>query len=499
MDWTPDSIILISAILLFLSIIAGKTGYRFGIPTLLFFMFVGILSGSDGPSWFLRLTFDNPKTAQFIGTVALNFILFTGGLSTSWQETKPIFWQGLSLSTIGVILTAGITGLFFYSIGLVFPAVPQFTLLQSFLLGSIVSSTDAAAVFSVLRSKKLGLKNNLKPMLEFESGSNDPMAYILTISCLSFYMVQELGFISIFLTFLKQLILGLGFGFVWGKLGRLTMNIIKLDYEGLYFVLVISIMLSSYGIANVIGGNGFLSVYITGLTLGNLNFMHRNTILKVFDGFAWLMQVVLFLILGLLVVPSKMIPLVSIGLILSFFMILIARPIAVFLSLSMFRLKQMAIKDRLFVSWVGLKGAVPIVFATYPLVAENFDNHVSQLIFNLVFFISGISLIVQGTSIPLVARLLQVEQPMDDVVGILDRFIDDEKTVMKEVKISKHSFVEDKALHEISLPNSVIVALVQRHGKFIIPNGATVLHKNDRIKLLAEDKESMKEALKLFE
>ena len=499
MIWSTENLILVSAILLFLSIVAGKTGYKFGIPTLLFFMFVGILAGSEGPSWFLRISFDNPRTAQFIGTVALNFILFTGGLSTNWQETRPVFWQGLSLATIGVILTAAISGIFFYYLGVVFPAMPQFTILQSLLLGSIVSSTDAAAVFSVLRSKKLGLSNNLRPMLEFESGSNDPMAYILTISCLSLFVGSSTGYTQILASFFKQLILGLGIGFVWGRFAKHLLNIIKLDYEGLYFVLVISIMLSSFGIANLIDGNGFLSVYITGLTLGNLNFLHRTNILKVFDGLSWLMQIVLFLILGLLVLPSQLVPLIGAGVIISLFMIFFARPIAVFFSLLFFKIKKMAINDRLFVSWVGLKGAVPIVFATYPLVAENFDSDVSQMIFNLVIFISGISLIVQGTTIPIVAKFLKVDQPIDDVEGILDKFVDDEKTEMKEVKIHGNSFVVNKALHELNLPKSVIVALISRDGRFIIPDGSAVLQKSDRITLLAEDKDSLREALKFFE
>ena len=499
MGITTESIVFVCAVLLFLSILAGKTGYRFGMPTLLFFLVVGIFAGSEGPNWFLQISFSNYSVAQFIGIVALNFILFTGGLSTNWSDTKPIFFQGLSLATLGVILTAAITGIFFYYLGVIFPTLPQFTLLESLLLGSIVSSTDAAAVFSVLRSKKLGLKNNLKPMLEFESGSNDPMAYILTITCISLIMATKVGAVGTVAIFIKQMLLGIGFGFGWGRLSQLIMNYIRLDYEGLYFVLVIAIMFFSFSIAHIMGGNGFLSVYITGLTLGNLNFMHRTSVMKSFDGIAWLMQIVLFLTLGLLVVPSQLKSLIIVGLILSFFMIIIARPLAVFMSLAFFKIKKMSYRDRCFVSWVGLKGAVPIVFATYPLIESGFNPVVSQTIFNLVFFISSISLIVQGTSIPLVAKFLKVDQPMEDLVGIFDRFIDDEKAVMKEVKISKNSIVVDKALHELNLPKNIIIAMISRNKKFIIPDGGTKLHENDRISILSENKESMDEALKLFE
>ncbi|MCL2062884.1 MAG: potassium/proton antiporter [Candidatus Cloacimonetes bacterium] len=499
MGITTESIVFVSAVLLFLSIIAGKTGYRFGMPTLLFFLVVGIFAGSEGPNWFLQISFNNYNTAQFIGIVALNFILFSGGLSTKWQETKPIFLQGLSLATIGVILTAGITGCLFYYLGVFIPSFPQFSFLESLLFGAIVSSTDAAAVFSVLRSKKLGLKNNLKPLLEFESGSNDPMAYILTITCISLITAARVDLGNTIIRFITQLILGLGFGFGWGRLSQHIMNHIKLDYEGLYFVLVIAIMFFSFSIAHIIGGNGFLSVYITGLTLGNLNFMHRNSVLKVFDGFAWLMQIVLFLTLGLLVVPSQLKMLIGVGLIISLFVIIFARPFAVFTSLVFFKLKKMSIIDRLFVSWVGLKGAVPIVFATYPMIEANFNPYVSQTIFNLVFFISSISLIVQGTTIPLVAKFLKVDEPMEDEVGILERFIDDDKTVLKEVKITKKSIVIDRALHELDLPKNIIIAMISRNKKFIIPDGATKLLENDRIKILAEDKESMEAAMKFFE
>ena len=480
---TAENIILVGSALLFFSIIAGKTGYRFGVPTAMFFMLVGILAGAENVG---GISFTDPRIAQFIGIVALNFILFTGGLTTSWSETKPIFWQGISLATLGVLLTAVFIGIFVYLI------MPDFGFIEALLLGSIVSSTDAAAVFSVMRAKNLGLKNNLKPMLEFESGSNDPMAYFLTITCISLITGKISGFGETIPLFIMQLILGLGFGFVWGHFAKYVMNNIKLDYEGLYFVLVIAIMFFSFSLAELIGGNGFLSVYITGLTFGNLNFIHKSTVKRAFDGIAWLMQIVLFLTLGLLLIPADLLVLMGIGNLIAFFVIIFARPVSVFLSLSFIKLKKMSIKDRTFVSWVGLKGAVPIVFATYPMIAEL--EH-SQIIFNLVFFISSISLIAQGTTIPMVAKLLKLDCPLESDEGILDKFVDDEKTMMKEVKITPDSYAYQKALHELDLPKSVIIALISRNKKFIVPDGATILQENDRIKILAEDKESLETAL----
>ena len=498
MGLVPETVVFVIAILLFLSIIAGKTGYRFGMPTLLFFLFVGILAGEEGPSWFLRITFNNYKTAQFIGIVALNIILFSGGLATKWHEIKPVFLQGLSLSTIGVVFTAAITGCIFYGLDKFFPTLPQFNLLSALLLGAIVSSTDAAAVFSVLGAKKLGLKNNLKPMLEFESGSNDPMAYILTITCISLIMAAKISVVWTIFTIIRQLLLGLGFGYSWGLLSKKILNSIKLDYEGLYFVLVIAIMFLSFSIAHLIGGNGFLSVYITGLTLGNLTFIHKRSILRVFDGFAWLMQIVLFLTLGLLVVPSQLKSLIVIGTIISIFMIVIARPLAVFLGLIFFKIKVMDIRDRMFVSWVGLKGAVPIVFATYPMIESNFDPIISQTIFNLVFFILSISLIVQGTTIPIVAKLLKVDTPIEDEDAILDQFINDQEAVQKEIKIPENSPVIGKAMFELDLPKNSIIAMISRNKKFIIPDGKTVIQGNDRLNVLAENKESLEEAMRIL-
>jgi len=484
-----ENYLLISAILLFFSLIAGKTSYKFGVPTLIFFLIVGILAGEEGVFGANGIKFHNVRTAQFIGMVALNFILFSGGLSTDWNETKVVFWQGLSLSTLGVLLTALFTGFFWY-------LATGWGLMESFLLGSIVSSTDSAAVFSVLRSKSLGLENNLKPMLEFESGSNDPMAYFLTISCIGILTTKYSGLLDMLPFFFIQLIIGIGFGYFFGRLARYIINHIRLEYDGLYFVLMIAIMFFSFSFANLIKGNGFLSVYITGLTLGNLNYVQKNNILKVFDGMAWLMQIIMFLTLGLLVVPSQIVPLILMGLVISVFMILFSRPAAVFISLIFFKIRKMAIRERLFISWVGLKGAVPIVFATYPLIA-NLER--GQDIFNIVFFISTLSLIIQGTTIPFFARLFSVDKPIEDTAsGIFDRFIDDETSDSREIRIKKSSPALDKLLFEIDFPNKCRIALISRHNKFVIPDGQTRLEENDIVFLFAENKEDMKNAVKLL-
>ena len=368
MSLTIENIVLVGSLLLFISIIAGKTSYKFGVPILLLFLAIGMLAGSDGIG---GIQFDDPKIAQFIGIVSLNFILFSGGLDTNWSEIKPILREGLVLSTLGVLLTAVSMGTFVW-------LVTDFTVYESMLLGSIVSSTDAAAVFSILRSKSLNLKSNLRPTLELESGSNDPMAYVLTIVFLTLVVNEDQSILSTIPIFLQQMVFGGIAGFIFGKLSKFIINKIKLDFEGLYPVLAIALMFITFSTTDFLGGNGFLAIYICAVYLGNQNLIHKKTILKMYDGLAWLMQIILFLTLGLLVFPTQIYPVIGIGLLISLFLIIVARPVAVFLSLVFFKMK---LRRRSYISWVGLRGAVPIVFATYPLIA---GIEKANMIFNIV-------------------------------------------------------------------------------------------------------------------
>jgi len=477
MTLTTENILLIGSILLFISLLAGKTSYKLGVPVLILFLGIGMLAGSDGIG---GIYFDNPKTAQFIGIVALNFILFSGGLDTGWQTVKPILWQGITLSTLGVLLTAISVGFFVW-------LITDFTIYEGLLLGSIVSSTDSAAVFSILRSKSLALKGNLRPMLELESGSNDPMAYILTIVFTGLVINQESSFISVLPMFLSQLLIGGLLGFAFGKIGSILINRIKLDYEGLYVVLVIAVMFFSFSATDFIGGNGFLAVYIAAVYLGNQELIHKKKILKSFDSFAWLMQIILFLTLGLLVFPKQIIPFIGIGLIISMFLIIVARPLSVFISLSTFKIQQ---RSRLFISWVGLRGAVPIVFATYPLIA---GAEKANMIFNIVFFISITSVLIQGTTIPLVAKWLHLTLPeklkqrtQTDIVlndGIMSK--------LTEIVIPDNCVIIGKQIVQLGLPKTTLISFIQRDSKYITPNGSTTLMAEDKLYILSEDKESL--------
>ena len=473
MHLTIENILLVGSLLLLISILVGKTSYRFGVPTLLLFLLIGMLAGSDGIG---GIHFDNPQIAQFIGIVSLNFILFSGGLDTNWKSVKPILKEGIVLSTLGVFLTAMGLGIFVYY-------VTDFTIYESLLLGSIVSSTDAAAVFSILRSKSLALKTNLRPTLELESGSNDPMAYVLTIAFLSLVVNPDQSLASVVPLFLQQMILGGLAGFGFGKLSKFIINNIKLDFEGLYPALVIALMFITFSATDFAGGNGFLAIYICAVYLGNQDLIHKNTILKMYDGLAWIMQIVLFLTLGLLVFPSQIVPYIGVGLLISLFLIFVARPVGVFISLATFKMK---LRRRLYISWVGLRGAVPIVFATYPLLA-GIDK--ANIIFNIVFFISVTSVLIQGTTLSVVAKWLHVALP-EKAKKITENdklILDLPKNSMQEFKILPNFQSVNKRIVDLHLPPSAFIIMIKRNGKYIRPGGSTELKSDDVLMVLADD------------
>jgi len=475
MNLTIENILLVGSLLLFISVIAGKTSYNFGVPTLLLFLAIGMLAGSDG---IVGIYFYNPQIAQFIGIVSLNFILFSGGLDTDWASVKPIYREGLILSTLGVLLTALTLGTFVWF-------VTDFTIYESMLLGSIVSSTDAAAVFSILRSKSLALKANLRPTLELESGSNDPMAYVLTIAFLTLVINQDQGLVSVLPLFLKQMILGAIGGFGFGKLSKFVINTIRLDFEGLYPVLVIALMFITFSATGFVGGNGFLAIYICAVYLGNQELIHKKTIMKMYDGLAWLMQIVLFLTLGLLVYPSQIIPYYTIGILIALFLIFVARPVSVFISLMFFKMR---IERRLYISWVGLRGAVPIVFATYPLLA---GIEKANMIFNIVFFISVISVMIQGTTLSIVAKWLNVALPekVKKITEIDKLILDFPKSSLQEFEVLANYHAVNKRIVDLNFPKSAFIIMIKRDGKYIRPGGSTALEAKDILVVLADKQE----------
>ncbi len=456
---------IITAIFLVAGVSLSKISEWLGVPVLLLFLGIGMLAGSDGPG---GIYFDNAWMSQALGTIALAYILFAGGLDTDIQSVKTVLKPALVLSTLGVLITALITGACVkYALGV--------TWLKGLLIGSIVSSTDAAAVFAILRSKNVGLKEPLRPLLELESGSNDPMAVFLTIGLIELLKHPGQSMWLLVPLFFQQMIIGLLFGYAMSRLFILIVNRIKLDYEGLYPVLSLGWVLLTYGVTAVLGGSGFLAVYIAGIMQGELEFAHKKSSIRFHDGVSWLMQIVLFLTLGLLVFPKQLIPVTGAGLLISFFLIFVARPVSVLIGLSFSRFD---LKEKALISWVGLRGSVPIVLATFPLQA-GFDN--DHFIFNLVFFIVITSVLLQGTTIPYFARLLKVDAPL---VRKRSHPIDFESSSklnmqLEEIIVPFGSKAINKPIFELGFPKDSLITLIARNDTYITPRGDTTLEEGD--------------------
>ncbi|OPX64884.1 MULTISPECIES: potassium/proton antiporter [unclassified Methanoregula] len=459
-----------AAVLILVSIIANKVSGRLGLPALLIFIIVGMLAGSEGPG---GIFFDNAQAAQSIGVVGLALILFSGGLDTRWTEVKPVFKKGLALSTAGVALTALI-------VSIAADLLLGFTPLEGFLLGAIVSSTDAAAVFSILRSRRASLKGRLRPLLEFESGSNDPMAIFLTIGAVSLIMVPGTSFFSLVPLFIQQMAVGGLFGYGMGRAAAWLINAVRLEYEGLYAVLTLACAIFIYSTTVIVGGNGFLAAYIAGLVIGNAAIVHRTSLIRFHEGIAWLMQIALFLTLGLFVFPSGLMPVILPGIILAFVLIFIARPVAVYLALMPWRMER---NEKLMISWVGLRGAAPIVLATFPLLSGVPE---SQTIFNMVFFMVIASAILHGTSIPFVARVLGLSAPLPKKsrFGMEPDPDWNGNSELIELVIPPASPAAGKQVVHTGLPAGTLIILVARGDDQFSPRGSTVLVEGDSLLIL---------------
>jgi len=467
--------LLIAALLLLISIFSSKLSLKYGIPALLIFLIIGMLSGSDGLS---IVDFADYQLAQSLGVVALIYILFSGGLDTKWSKVRPIILPGIMLSTVGVLISAVIVG-YFASL------ILNVTLIEGILLGAIVSSTDAAAVFSILRSKAIGFKYRLRELIEFESGTNDPMAIFLTIGLIQYMVSPDMSWTSFVVLFFQQMTIGLIAGLLFGRLITWLINHANLGYDGLYPVLALSFVPLIYSITDLLGGSGFLAVYLAGLVMGNSIFVHQKSLLNFFDGIGWLMQICMFLVLGLLVFPSEIAAIALQGLIIAIVLIVIGRPVSVFIGTMFMGMKTRA---KLMVSWVGLRGAVPIILATFPLV-----NGLQQadLFFSIVFFIVVTSVMIQGTTIPIVAKFLHVDTPEKERTKYpieLEPSVDT-KAALKEVEIEEGDHSVGKQILELGLPNNVLITLINREGKFLVPRGSTIVQIHDKLLILSDKKE----------
>lgn len=487
-----ELLLLIISVLFFASILVSKASSRLGVPVLLLFLAVGMIFGVDG----LGIQFDSIRVAQVIGTVALCIILFSGGMDTKIEEVKPVLAPGIMLATVGVLLTAFATGLVIWIIMDKTTIGVNIGLLSSLLLAATISSTDSASVFSILRSKGLHLKHKLKPTLELESGSNDPMAYVLTITLIS--IVNQGGspnYGSAILMLVVQLVmgalagLGLGKGLVW------LINRLKIENESLYPILVFTSCIFIFAATYFMHGNSYLAVYIGGLVFGNSKFVHKRSTRNFFDGISWLGQLVMFLTLGLLVNPSELRwnDVVLPGLIISFVMILFSRPLATFVSLLPF--KRYSFRDRVFVSWCGLRGAVPIIFAILCR-AENVPH--ADTIFNIVFFCTLVSLILQGTTLPLMARWLKVDDTVvekNKIVSFDIDFPEEIKSATSEIEITKRMLSHGVHLMDLCMPENTLAIMVKRNDSFFVPTGKTRLIEGDKLMVITDNNEALEQTL----
>lgn len=482
MVFTAENILLIGSVLIFSSIIISKTGYRFGIPTLLLFLLVGMIFGSDG----LGLQFNSARDAQFIGMIALSIILFSGGMDTKFQDIKPVLKPGIVLSTVGVLLTTVLTGVFIYFLSGLTHTNIELTMMASLLLAATMSSTDSASVFSLLRSQRMNLKENLRPMLELESGSNDPMAYMLTIVLIQIISSgSELSLAVVGRDLLVQFLIGGSIGYAFGRFAVWLVNRINLSNSSLYPILLLSIVFATFTITDLLKGNGYLAVYIAGVIVGNARLVYRKEINTFMNGLTWLFQIIMFLSLGLLVNPHEMLDIAAVALLIGLFMIVIARPVSVFACLLPFR--NISNKARLFVSWVGLRGAVPIIFATYPVIA---GIEGSQQLFNIVFFITLLSLVVQGMSISSFARWLHLDLPEEKEGNEFGVELPDEiDTKLEDMTLTTEMLAGGNRLKDMNIPKGSLVMLVKRGNEFIIPNGQVELHAGDKLLFISENKD----------
>jgi len=465
-----EYLLLVGSILILASVAIAKLSDNLGVPSLLLFLGIGMLAGSEGPG---GIYFDDAGLAQSIGIIALVFILFAGGLDTNWRQVRPVCWRAASLSTLGVSLTA-------FTVALFASIVLDLSLLTGLLLGAVVSSTDAAAVFAVLRSKNVSLRGQLKPLLELESGSNDPMAVFLTVGLIQLVTTPQTSLGSIVLLFVFQMGLGAAFGLGSGRAMVLILNRLRLSYEGIYPVFSLAFAALIYGATAAAGGSGFLAVYVAGLVAGNSEFVQKKSLLRFFDGLAWLSQITMFLTLGLLVFPSHIVPVVGAGLLLSAFLMFVARPASVFVSLVF---TTMHWREKAMVSWVGLRGAVPIILATFPLLAGLPD---AELIFNVVFFIVLTSALLQGWSIPAAARLLKLDAPLEQKRRYPIEFapVEGVDTELVDLIVPYNSAAAGKSIIELGMPQDSLIVLISRNDNFIVPSGGTVLQEGDTILVL---------------
>ena len=494
-----EFVLLILSLLFFVSIFADKIGYKYGVPALLLFLAVGMFFGSHTMTSLIGMSGVeiDINTAQALSTLAMCIILFTGGMETKLGDIKSVMAPGITLATLGVLLTCVITGVIIYFIFGWINAVASVSIWLALLMAATMSSTDSASVFSVLRTNGVGLKHNLRPLLELESGANDPMAYVLTTTLIGVVinthtivgLTTETTALPIIQTIVIQLVMGTVLGLAFGEGLVLLMRRVKLGNEALYPIMILAACIFIFAITYYLQGNTYLAVYVAGLIIGNNKFTRKRQTRSFFNGLTWLSQLVMFLMLGLMVEPVELLnykvwlP----CLIISFVMIGISRPLAVWLCMLPF--KQYRQRDKMLLSWVGLKGAVPIIFA---IMCKANGVPYADLIFNVVFLCTIVSLLTQGTTLTQMARKLNLDLPREEERSLefFDLDLPDEiQSSAREVEVTEKHLVNGNTLKQITIPPHTLIIMVRRGEDFFVPTGSSELQLGDQL-LIIRDKDA---------
>ena len=503
----PDlnNILALIGIMLLAGALSNKLSSRFNVPILILFLLLGGLLGYD-----YMPTVQSFQGVNIFGTVAMSFILFSGGIDTSFNKVKDVLLPGGILATFGVLITAFLLGAGTLLIAdelLIVPnangTIPEVPYIKIFgtamLLGAMVSSTDAAAVFAILSGKKVGLKGKLKPLLELESGSNDPMAYFLTVLMVDILTGDKAFSLITIPMLVYRMAAGIFFGWLTGRISKSLYNI-KLDYEGLYFVFNVAIVLFVYGFSEMMKANGMMACYVCGMTMNYYRFNYQKSISRFSDGVSWLMQVALFTSLGLFVDVQLLPDILVEGTLLACFLMLVARPVSIMITLIP---GGFSFKEKLFVSWVGLRGAAPIVLATFPL--ANFENApgepAGRILFNLIFIIVILSLVIQGTSLMPLAKRMKLDKPVADRERSpleLEQTAVSKGNTMFEFVVKEDSPIAGKSLAELQISSELLVTMIRRKDRMIQPRGATVVECGDGMTVMGSIKELQAFAEKNF-
>ncbi|MCO4754968.1 MAG: potassium/proton antiporter [Bacteriovoracaceae bacterium] len=476
--------LLLGSIILLASVLISKSSNKFGLPILILFLGIGMLAGSEGLG---GINYENYELTHSASLIAICLIIFSGGLLTKKDEMAPVLKSGVSLASLGIVITTMAVGAFCYFV----LKTPVF---ESLLIGSILSSTDAAAVFTALRDKNAQVSKNVKSLLELESGSNDPMAYLLVTIFLGLHQAKLSLDSEVALMVILNPLIGLILGYVLYRAFKFVNDKIELDFQGLYPALMFGFVFLTYSVTTRLEGNGFLAVYLFAIQVGNSKIVHKSALVTFFDGVSWLAQIGLFILLGLLVFPSRLMEVAPIGMLLALFLVLIARPLSVFISLAFSKLNT---KSKLFVSWAGLKGATPIVFAAF--VSTEIGTN-ANLIFDMVFFSVLISALLQGTTLKPVAKKLGLlfESVYDPDFPVDLETIEKTRNGIKELRVHEGDYAVGSRIVDIRLPKGALILFIKRGGGFVIPNGSTTFEVNDKVLLVTPQKDEIQHAENCF-